>query len=64
VRSGLIPSLFTNVPPTVRFCTENQRIEPLPLPLRKMLKWKMSTITPNVVKNAVTRSGFRLISGD
>ncbi|CAF3852147.1 unnamed protein product [Rotaria magnacalcarata] len=53
VRSGLIPSLFTNVPPTVRFCTENQRIEPLPLPLRKMLKWKMSTITPNVVKNAV-----------
>ncbi|CAF2620766.1 unnamed protein product [Rotaria sp. Silwood2] len=64
VKSGLIPSLFNNVPPTIRFCTENQRIEPLPLPLRKMMKWKMSTITPNVVKNTVTRSGFRLISSD
>ncbi|CAF0838743.1 unnamed protein product [Rotaria sordida] len=64
VKPGLIPSLFINVPPTIRFCTENQRIEPLPLPLRKMMKWKMSTITPNVVKNTITRSGFRLINSD
>lgn len=38
-------------------------VEQLPLPLRKMMKWKMSSITPNVVKNTVIRSGFRLISG-
>ena len=38
-------------------------VEQLPLPLRKMMKWKMSTITPNIVKNTVIRSGFRLISG-
>ena len=25
VRSGFIPSLFSNVPPTIRFCTESQR---------------------------------------
>jgi len=25
VKSGFIPSLFENVPPTIRFCTENQR---------------------------------------
>lgn len=25
VKSGFIPSLFNNVPPTIRFCTENQR---------------------------------------
>jgi len=79
VKSGFIPSLFNNVPPTIRFCTENQRsmkfifinslyfillnlVEQLPLPLRKMMKWKMSTITPNIVKNTVIRSGFRLIS--
>jgi tubulin polyglutamylase TTLL4 len=37
-------------------------VEQLPLPLRKMMKWKMSTITPNIVKNTVIRSGFRLIS--
>lgn len=38
-------------------------MEQLPLPLRKMMKWKMSSITPNIVKNTVIRSGFRLISG-
>lgn len=38
-------------------------VEQLPLPLRKMMKWKMSSITPNIVKNTVIRSGFRLISG-
>lgn len=82
VKPGFIPSLFANVPPTIRFCTENQRsksnrkfcffitfsfcslVEQLPLPLRKMMKWKMSTITPNIVKNTVIRSGFRLISGE
>ncbi|CAF3839944.1 unnamed protein product [Adineta steineri] len=60
VKSGFIPSLFANVPPTIRFCNETERIEPLPLPLQKMMKWKMSSITPNVVKSAVLRSGFRL----
>ena len=81
MKSGFIPSLFANVPPTIRFCTESQRskitafivplivysrrrlVEQLPLPLRKMMKWKMSTITPNIVKNTVIRSGFRLIGG-
>jgi len=28
------------------------------------MKWKMSSITPNIVKNTVIRSGFRLISGE
>ncbi|CAF0936843.1 unnamed protein product [Didymodactylos carnosus] len=64
VRTGLIPSIFINIPPTIRFGTENQRIDPLPAPLKKMMKWKMSTITPNIVKNTVTRSGFRLINAD
>ena len=31
---------------------------PLPKEQRALLKWKMSTITPNVVKNCVARAGF------
>ena len=27
------------------------------------MKWKMSTITPNIVKSTILRSGFRLIDG-
>ena len=31
---------------------------PLPKSKRALLKWKMSSITPNVVKNCVARAGF------
>ena len=27
------------------------------------MKWKMSNITPNIVKSTILRSGFRLIDG-
>ena len=32
---------------------------PLPPALRSQLKWKMSSITPNVIKNCISRAGFR-----
>ena len=31
---------------------------PLPKEQRALLKWKMSSITPNVVKNCIARTGF------
>ena len=31
---------------------------PLPSALRSRLKWKMSTITPNVIKHCISRIGF------
>ena len=31
---------------------------PLPPEMRCLLKWKMSTITPNVIKNCIARVGF------
>ena len=34
-------------------------VEQLPWEVRKYLRWKMSTITPNVIKNCVARSSFR-----
>ena len=34
---------------------------PLPAEVRKHLRWKLSNITPAVVKRIVTNSGFRLM---
>ena len=38
-----------------------ERETPLPAELRKNLRWKLSNITPAVVKKVVTNSGFRLM---
>ncbi|XP_072021319.1 tubulin monoglutamylase TTLL4-like [Amphiura filiformis] len=56
---ALTPSLFSRVPPTVNFVSENQKVMQLPWDLRKMLKWRMSNITPQVIKHCIARSGFR-----
>ncbi|XP_052003883.1 tubulin monoglutamylase TTLL4-like isoform X1 [Xyrauchen texanus] len=58
-RSALVPSLFPHMPPTLYFSTSNERVEPLPLEQRKLLKWKITTVTPNVVKNTISRSHFK-----
>ncbi|XP_014672909.1 PREDICTED: tubulin polyglutamylase TTLL4-like [Priapulus caudatus] len=58
--SPFIPSLFPEVPPVINFCASDQKIKPLPLPLRKLLKWRLSTITPLIVKGLIARSGFRV----
>jgi len=55
-------SLFSNVPPTINFVHHNEVSEtPLPAEVRKHLRWKLSNITPAVVKRIVTNSGFRLM---
>ncbi|XP_053453950.1 tubulin monoglutamylase TTLL4 isoform X4 [Nycticebus coucang] len=60
VRPALIYSLFPNVPPTIYFGTQDERVEKLPLEQRKLLRWKMSTVTPNIVKQTVGRSHFKI----
>lgn len=55
-------SLFSNVPPTINFVHHNEvSVVSLPAELRKLLRWKLSAITPAVVKKVVTNSGFRLM---
>ena len=55
-------SLFSHVPPSMNFVHHNEVPEtPLPAELRKNLRWKLSNITPAVVKKVVTNSGFRLM---
>lgn len=35
-------------------------VELLPAEQRRLLKWKMSTVTPNVVKHTIARSHFKV----
>lgn len=52
------PSYFPHVPPYINFClSTNQRTEPLPREIQKHLKWRLSNITPVVVKKTLTNSG-------
>uniref|UniRef100_A0A8C6AX84 Tubulin tyrosine ligase like 4 n=1 Tax=Monodon monoceros TaxID=40151 RepID=A0A8C6AX84_MONMO len=60
VRPALIYSLFPNVPPTIYFGTPDERVEKLPWEQRKLLRWKMSTVTPNIVKQTIGRSHFKI----
>ncbi|XP_045152855.1 tubulin monoglutamylase TTLL4 [Echinops telfairi] len=60
VRPALIYSLFPNVPPTIYFGTRDERVEKLPVEQRKLLRWKMSTVTPNIVKQTIGRSHFKI----
>nr|XP_056707584.1 tubulin monoglutamylase TTLL4 [Euleptes europaea] len=60
LKPALVCSLFPNMPPTIYFGTRDERVEKLPWEQRKMLRWKMSTVTPNIVKQTVGRSHFKV----
>ncbi|KAJ0070186.1 hypothetical protein NL108_002508 [Boleophthalmus pectinirostris] len=59
-KPALVPSLFPFFPPTLYFSTANEKVELLPIEQRRLLKWKMSTVTPNIVKNTIARSHFKV----
>lgn len=57
----LAPSLFPYVPPYITFATHVQKGPIMPADLTKILKWKLTTITPIVVRKVLINSGFRLL---
>nr|XP_046259954.1 tubulin polyglutamylase TTLL4 isoform X2 [Scatophagus argus] len=59
-KPALVSSLFPLIPPTLYFSTANEKVELLPVEQRRLLKWKMSTVTPNVVKHTIARSHFKV----
>ncbi|XP_076461978.1 uncharacterized protein LOC143294387 [Babylonia areolata] len=59
VQPALRQSLFPAIPPTINFVAEGEKVEQLPWDIRKFLKWRMSPITPNIVKAALSRISFR-----
>ncbi|KAM8934033.1 tubulin monoglutamylase TTLL4 [Pelodytes ibericus] len=60
LKPALTASLFPNMPQTIYFGTQDEKVEMLPWSQRKLMKWRMSTVTPNVVKHAIARSHFRV----
>lgn len=57
-------SLFPNVSPTIYFGSESEdgKIVLLPKdPAKQFLVWKLSSITPTLIRETVIRSGFKLV---
>lgn len=54
-------SLFPNVPPYIVFQLYDSLGHDLPAAVTKHLKWKLSAITPLLVRKTVSNSGFRLV---
>lgn len=63
-QSNLLPaltaSLFPNVPPTINFVYSGCKVDGLPPEMRHLLRWRLSPITPLVVKSALMRAGFKI----
>lgn len=57
----LTPSLFANVPPYITFASHEAKGPQIPLAIKKILKWKLTTITPIVIRKILLNSGFRLL---
>ncbi|XP_054471592.1 tubulin polyglutamylase TTLL4 [Anoplopoma fimbria] len=59
-RPALVPSLFPFIAPTLYFSTADEKVELLPAEQRRLLRWKISTVTPNIVKHTIGRSHFKV----
>lgn len=57
----LAPSLFPHVPPYVTFVSHEDKSVVMPEAIKKVLKWKLTTITPIVIRKIILNSGFRLL---
>lgn len=57
----LSSSLFPNVPPYITFSSHEEKGPQMPPAVYKILKWKLTTITPLVIRKILSNSGFRLL---
>lgn len=55
------PSLFPNCPPYITFSTHLEKGPTMPPVVQKILKWKLTTITPVIVRRVLFNTGFRLL---
>ncbi|CAL4121752.1 unnamed protein product, partial [Meganyctiphanes norvegica] len=53
-------SLFSHVPPAINFCKYNEKTDVMPSVIQRLLKWRLTNITPLIVKKTVTNSGFKM----
>ncbi|XP_077301209.1 uncharacterized protein LOC143921719 isoform X2 [Arctopsyche grandis] len=59
--SMLRPSLFPHVPPYLKFVSHDATPLRPPSPVQRHLRWKLTTITPVVVRKTLLNSGFKLV---
>lgn len=62
--SPFAPSLFPFVPPYITFATFEERGPEIPAIIHKQLKWKLTTITPLLVRKVILNTGFRLMKSE
>lgn len=55
------PSLFPNVPLYFSFSTHTEAGPTLPACITKVMKWKVTPVTPVVVRKVLVNTGFRLL---
>lgn len=60
----LTPSLFPYVPPYITFATHLEKGPAMPAAVTKVLKWKLTTITPIVIRKVLANTGFRLLRSE
>lgn len=58
------PSLFPFVPPYITFATFEEKGPEIPAIIHKQLKWKLTTITPLLVRKVILNTGFRLMKSE
>lgn len=58
------PSLFPFVPPYITFATFDEKGPDMPAIIHKQLKWKLTTITPLLVRKVLLNTGFRLMKSE
>lgn len=60
----LTASLFPHVPPYLSFADHIEKGPPMPAAVTKVLKWKLTTITPIVIRKVLSNTGFRLLRSE
>lgn len=58
------PSLFPFVPPYITFANFEEKGPEIPAVIHKQLKWKLTTITPLLVRKVILNTGFRLMKSE
>lgn len=57
----LSASLFPNCSPYISFAKHSELGPPMPAAVQKLLKWKLTAITPIVIRKVLINTGFRLL---
>lgn len=60
----LSASLFPHCSPYISFASHSEKGPPMPAAVQKVLKWKLTTITPIVIRKVLMNTGFRLLRSE